>query len=409
MSTAPRLKAAWLTAAPTRALMAALEAAKSGGARFVGGCVRNTLRGLPVTDIDIATQLLPLDVIAACKAADIRVIETGIEHGTVTAIVAQTPFEITTLRRDVSTDGRRAVVAFTQDWREDAARRDFRLNAIYADADGTLHAPIDHSLEDARAGRVIFIGDAEMRLREDYLRILRFFRFNARYGAGIDPAGLAACAAHKDGLTQISAERIAKELFATLGADDPSEAMAAMEAFGVLGVFAPMATVGALPALIAVERAAGVEIDSVQRLMAMLPRRLRDVEKLSADLRLSNAQRDRLLAWADPGLGHVTDLGEAGLRRLAYRFGVQAVHDRALLEAADAGDATGFQTVRAALQEWKRPRLPIGGHDALAEGLAGAHVGRVLGALEDDWIASDFQMSRKALLAALKAHAHSAK
>ncbi len=195
-----RIEADWLRAPETRAVMAALEKLRRGGSRFVGGCVRNTLMQRAVDDIDIATQLAPGDVVRAVKAAGLRAVPTGIEHGTITAIAGHTPFEITTLRRDVETDGRRAVVAFTEDWAEDAARRDFRLNAIYATADGTLHDPTGEGVADALAGRVIFIGEADERLREDYLRILRFYRFNAWYGAGIDDEGQAACARQAAGL-----------------------------------------------------------------------------------------------------------------------------------------------------------------------------------------------------------------
>ncbi|MDP1556082.1 MAG: CCA tRNA nucleotidyltransferase, partial [Hyphomonas sp.] len=199
------LRAAWLNTPAARAVMGALDAARPGGARFVGGCVRNSLRGLPASDIDIATQLTPEAVIAALGAAGIRAIPTGVEHGTVTAVHDSVPVEITTLRRDVETDGRRAVVTFTEDWAEDAGRRDFRLNAIYAGAEGELFEVIEHSVADAIAGRVIFIGDGDQRLREDYLRILRFYRFNAWYGAGIDAEGQAACARQKPGLARIAA------------------------------------------------------------------------------------------------------------------------------------------------------------------------------------------------------------
>ena len=185
----------WLTSKTTRKVLDALEAERPGAARFVGGCVRNTLMGRPVDDIDIATQLLPEAVIEALELANIRAIPTGIEHGTITAVCDSVPYEITTLRRDVETDGRRAVVAFTEDWHEDAMRRDFRLNALYADPNGKVHDPVGGGLEDAALGRVIFIGNGDERLREDYLRILRFFRFNAWYGAGIDAQGLAACGA----------------------------------------------------------------------------------------------------------------------------------------------------------------------------------------------------------------------
>ena len=202
----------WMTAPETSAVMDALEAA--GGAdcaRYVGGCVRNTLLGKPVSDIDIATRLTPEAVIAALKAAKLKAVPTGVEHGTVTAISGGKPFEITTLRRDVETDGRRAVVAFTDDWGEDARRRDFTLNALYAQRDGTLFDPTGHGVADCRAGRIVFVGEAEERVAEDYLRILRFFRFFAWYGAGpADAAALAACETLKGDLKTLSAERVSE-------------------------------------------------------------------------------------------------------------------------------------------------------------------------------------------------------
>ena len=233
------LSANWLEATSTKKVMAALEAVRPGGARFVGGCVRNTLMDRPVDDIDIATQLKPEETLAALEAHKIRAIPTGIEHGTVTAGFEGEPFEITSLRRDVETDGRRAVVAFTDDWTEDAQRRDFRMNALYAAPNGELFDPVGGGYDDALAGRVIFIGDADARLREDYLRILRFFRFNAWYGAGVDADGLAACARQKQGLEKIARERIWKELKKLLSAPAPRPAVQAMAESGVLDEILP--------------------------------------------------------------------------------------------------------------------------------------------------------------------------
>jgi poly(A) polymerase len=217
-----------MTAPPTQAVIHALEAAGGPGcARFVGGCVRDALLKRPIGDIDIATTLRPDAVTAALTAAGLKAAPTGIEHGTVTAISSGKPFEITTLRRDVETDGRRAVVAFTEDWAEDAARRDFRLNALYLQPDGTLNDPTGGGIADAHAGRIVFVGDAETRIREDYLRILRFFRFLAWFGRGEpDAAGLAACAALKDGARGLSGERVSKELLKLLAAYDPRPAVA---------------------------------------------------------------------------------------------------------------------------------------------------------------------------------------
>ena len=395
-----RIEADWLTAPGTRAVMAALEAARPGGSRFVGGCVRNTLRGILADDIDIATQILPEDVMQAMQTAGIRALPTGIEHGTVTAIFEGKPFEITSLRRDVETDGRRAVVAFTEDWAEDAERRDFRLNAIYAGPDGTLHEVVPGSIDDALTGRVIFIGDGDQRLREDYLRILRFFRFNAWYGAEVDADGLAACTRQKDGLAKIARERIWKELKRLLEAPDPSEAMLAMEESGVLEAVLPDTSAGVLPALISAEQAAGLTPDPMQRLMVLLPRRLREVREVSRALRLSNAEQDRLAAWADPALGHVEMLSPADLAEAFYRFGPEVICDRALVEAAGgAGDS--LKRILAAAARWTRPELPVGGADALAAGLSGPAVGKALARAEEAWIASGFTLSREALLSRL--------
>lgn len=401
MTLPDRLSADWLTAPASRAVMAALEAVRPGGARYVGGCVRNTLRGLAADDIDVATQILPEDVMAALTAAGIRALPTGIEHGTVTAIHDGVPVEITTLRRDVETDGRRAVVAFSEDWAEDAARRDFRMNAIYAGADGTLHEVVPGSVADALAGRVIFIGDGDQRLIEDYLRILRFYRFNAWYGAGIDAEGQAACARQKSGLAKIAAERIWKELKRTLAAPDPSAAMLAMEEAGVLGEVLPTASTALLPGLVAAEIAAGLDPDPMRRLMALLPRRQRDAGETAAHLKLSNEESARLSGWADAALPHVLGADEAAIAETFYRFGPAAVLDRAVVEAASGagGDLGGVAHFAAS---WQRPKFPLGGADALSAGLKGPAIGQALGRLEEAWIASGFTLSREALLSQLR-------
>lgn len=395
-----RIEADWLRAPETRAVMAALEKLRPGGSRFVGGCVRNTLMQRAVDDIDIATQLAPGDVVRAVKAAGLRAVPTGLEHGTITAIAGHTPFEITTLRRDVETDGRRAVVAFTEDWAEDAARRDFRLNAIYATADGTLHDPTGEGVADALAGRVIFIGEADERLREDYLRILRFYRFNAWYGAGIDDEGQAACARQAAGLERIAAERIWKELKKLLAAPSPSLAVEAMESAGVLARVVPGAVGGELAALESVETALGLPPDPMQRLMSLLPRRPSDVAQVPNALRLSNAEADRLRAWADPGLPALAHADVAAIRRARYRFG-KAVLDRAIIEASQATDPAIFARVKNAVHGWCLPRFPLTGQDALDAGLKGPDIGKALKTAENAWIESDFVLSRTALLALL--------
>lgn len=378
--------ASWLNAPETGTLMTALEATRPGSARFVGGCVRNTLMGRAVDDIDIATQLSPQDVVAALKAANIRAIPTGIAHGTVTAIVDNMPFEITSLRRDVETDGRRAVVAFTQDWTEDAMRRDFRLNAIYANAKGDLYDPTGRGIEDAATGRVVFIGDGDERLREDYLRILRFFRFNAWYGAGIDAEGLAACARQKDGLKQIAAERIWKELNKMLAAPAPMAAVEAMVRSGILEAILPgHRDAGALHDLHLCEILLRRDPDAMQRLMALIPRSPESVNALSVRLKLSNAQADRLRAWAVSDIPEPIATTARQLRKALYQFGKEALIDRAMLSGEDARDLV------SACQAWRRPVFPVKGEHLRKAGLKpGPAMGETLRALEDWWIEGDF-------------------
>lgn len=376
----------WLTAPATRAVMAALAAA--GGpdcARFVGGCVRNALIGAPIDDIDIATTLTPDDVIAALKAAGLRSVPAGIEHGTVTAISEHQPFEITSLRRDVSTDGRRATVAFTTDWTEDAGRRDFRLNALYADADGVILDPTGQGYDDAMAGRIVFVGEPEGRIREDYLRILRFYRFYAWYGRGApDAAAVAACAALAEGVEQLSAERVSKELLKLLAAPDPRPAVRLMDAAGVLGrVLSGPAELALFEAMVELSG------DAVLRLSALLPADPARVAEIARGLRLSNAQRDRLVDAVDGKA--TTGLTDPQARAVIYRDGRQAFEDRVMRAWATGGDPDGARRLLALAQNWARPSMPVGGRDLARLGLKpGPETGRVLKAFEDGWIADDF-------------------
>lgn len=375
----------WLTSSATVAVFDALEAA--GGpdcARFVGGSVRNALVGRPVDDFDIATRLKPEDSMAALKKAGIKVVPTGIAHGTVTAVSEKKPYEITTLRRDVETDGRRAVVAFTDDWAEDAARRDFRLNALYADRTGAVFDPTGQGVEDALAGRVVFVGDPNTRIEEDYLRILRFFRFYAWYGrAEPDADGLAACAAHAGGLTRLSAERVSKELLKLLAAPDPRPAVQAMRGAGVLDRLFP--AVADLAAFDAISEASD---DPVLRLSALLPDDPAAVAGIARGLRLPKAVELRLAAAAEGPLDPATD--PKTLRALIYRAGPQAVRDRiqrggALQTKADAAPAL------ALVETWPVPRLPVGGRDLAKLGIEpGPEHGRILKAFGAEWIADDF-------------------
>lgn len=375
-----------MTRPQTVRVMDALEAA-GGGARFVGGCVRNTLMDRPVDDVDVATTLTPDRVIAALDAAGIRAVPTGVEHGTVTAVCDHVPFEITTLRRDVETDGRRAVVAFTTDWAEDAARRDFRLNALYADREGRVYDPVGGGLEDAAAGRVVFVGDAETRIREDYLRVLRFFRFLAWYGdpaRGADATGLAACARLKDGIATLSAERVSKELLKLLAASDPRRAVDLMAETGVLAA--------ALPGALRPERfraAVALTDDPVLRLSALLEDEAAAVRARAEALRLSNAQRDRLLAALPDGVAVDPAMDERAARAALYRLGAQAFADRLTRAAAETGGDP--ERLRAWMQAWTPPRFPLRGPDAAAAGVApGPETGRLLRAVEDWWVENDF-------------------
>ncbi|KQY84634.1 CCA tRNA nucleotidyltransferase [Brevundimonas sp. Root1423] len=378
----------WLTASSTRAVMAALEAAGgSGCARFVGGSVRNALIGAPVDDIDIATTLKPEETDKAIRAAGLKAVPTGIAHGTVTAVTERTPFEITTLRRDVSTDGRNATVAFTDDWSEDAARRDFRLNALYADADGQVFDPTGHGVADAEAGRIVFVGDPETRITEDYLRILRFFRFFAWYGRGEpDAAALEACRKLAPGMSRLSAERVSKELMKLLAAPDPRPAMAAMGEAGVLEQLLPEASLTLFDAVV------GLSDDPVVRLMALFPAEAEVVTTVSARLRFANATRDRLVGSALADTVADLSMSDAAARAAVYRHGSRAVTDalhrrwtEAPLRADDARRLIGL------VQDWSPPRLPVGGRQVAKLGVEpGPETGRLLKAFEENWIADDF-------------------
>jgi poly(A) polymerase len=375
-----------MIAPETLAVLDALEVA--GGrdsARFVGGAVRNALLGVPVADVDIATQLAPAEAMSALEAAKIRVVPTGFEHGTLTAVVNHQPFEVTTLRRDVETDGRRAVVTFTRDWAEDAQRRDFRLNALYADREGNLYDYVGGGVDDAREGRVVFVGDAETRIREDYLRILRFFRFFAWYGRGeADAAGLAACARLKDGVARLSAERVSKELLKLLEARDPTRAVRLMAESGVLAIALP----GTLN-LPRFEAMTAIDSDPELRLSALLGDDPEEVAKTADALRLSTVQRERLVEAAAP---ISLDLDPAGARAAIYRLGSGTFSDRVARAQATAPDqALRADRLRDVAIHWTAPKFPLGGADVMALGVPkGPEVGRLLHAVEDWWVESDF-------------------
>lgn len=377
----------------------ALEAAGAEG-RFVGGCVRDALLERPLSDIDIATPLKPDAVTAALTAAGIKAIPTGLKHGTITALADGNAFEITTLRLDVETDGRHAKVAFTDDWRADASRRDFTMNALLLDRRGGV-VDFFGGLADARAGRVRFIGEAAQRIAEDVLRILRFFRFHAHYGRGaLDAVGLAACARLADRIPGLSGERVCVETLKLLAAADPVPVWRAMAEAGVARqVIGRDGAADRLAALVAT----GVEAtrDPLLRLASLLDE-AGQAEAVAERLRLSNRQSERLLAAVQQ-----RDLLAAGpvgpeFRRLLYAHGPQTVADAAV--AALAADPTApWAAWQVELARWQPPKLPIGGRDVreLADA-EGPEVGRLLKAVEAWWIDGDFQANREACLEKLQ-------
>src|SRR3954467_6484935 len=325
----------WMTAPDTLAVMAAL-----GEARFVGGAVRNALLGVSVVDIDIAVPMPPTESLARLKACGIKVVETGLDHGTVTAIAGTHAFEITSLRRDVKTDGRHATVAFTDDWAEDAARRDFTINALYAAANGEI---FDYAtgVEDLIAGKVRFMGDAKRRIAEDYLRVLRLFRFHAWYGKGdIDAEGLRAAAEAKDKLKTLSAERVQKELLRLLEAGNPAPVLRVMAATGILSELLPGAlSLPRLKRLTEIE-ADNLSRDGVLRLAALLPDDEGAAHAVADALKLSNADRLRLEeALGGDAIGYSISAREA--RRLLYRMGPGRFRDKVMLQWAGSARATG--------------------------------------------------------------------
>lgn len=400
----------WMTAPATAAVFDALEA--EGGpdcARFVGGCVRNALVSRPIDDLDIATTLTPDRVVKALGAAKIRAVPTGIDHGTVTAVSDHLPHEITTLRRDVSTDGRRATVAFTDDWAEDAGRRDFTLNALYARRDGSIYDPTGQGVADAKAGRIVFVGDAEQRLAEDHLRNLRYFRFYAGFGKGApDAAAVAACAKLKDGVDTLAAERISKELLKLLAADDPRAAVRLMAETGVLGVVLKVpANLARLEAFVEVETEQLFECDAVLRLAALLPDDQVAAMALATRLRLANADRDRIVAALSPTPELKSWMSPREIRREVYQAGTATFRDRAKLAwAASPRTATTMQWrgMIALAEGWTPPELPLSGAEILNAGVPkGPLVGKVMAEVEAWWIDNDFIDDKLSVIEKLKA------
>jgi poly(A) polymerase len=370
---------------PRRAGLTTLTAALGAeNIRWVGGAVRDSLLGTEVHDVDCATVLTPDKVIDRCREAGIRTVPTGIEHGTVTAILKDGPVEITTLRRDVATDGRRATIAFASDWREDAARRDFTINALYAHPETLAIEDFFGGKSDLEARRVRFIGDARARIAEDHLRILRYFRFQARFGAELDPQAEEACSELAHTLKGLSRERIAAELLALLALPDPHPTLERMRKIGVLGVILPEACpaqLATLARLIATETEQGFAPDPVRRLAALLPPSPDVAETVAARLRLSKAQRNRLVAAAERSATD-TDHPQA----LAYRITPPSTIDRLLLLGADA----------RAIAKWTVPVFPLKGGAIVARGVtAGPAVARILKTVEARWVAEGFPGSAR--------------
>jgi poly(A) polymerase len=382
-------------------------AARGFAARAVGGSVRNSLVGRPVVDVDIATDARPEEVMRAAEAAGLKAVPTGLAHGTVTVVAGEHPHEVTTLRKDVETHGRHATVAFTDDWTEDARRRDFTLNALYCSADGTLFDPLG-GYPDLVARRVRFIGDARQRIREDYLRILRFFRLTADFAEGpADAEGLAACVRERAGLAILSAERVSVELLRLLAAARGPEIAALMQDYGllpsVLGA-APRPTL--LARLATIEAALGRAPDPVLRLAALAVETPEDAERLRDRLRLSNgqaAQLARAAEWRRPDIGPARPEAEA--RACLYRHGERAYRERILIAWARAGAPPASESWRSRYRlpdRWQPPRFPLKGADALAAGIpAGPRVGEALRAIEDWWVAGDFAADEGVLRARL--------
>lgn len=389
MSSLPSLASApWLRQPPLQRVMAAIAAA-GGEARVAGGAVRNALMGEEVTEIDLATTLSPEQVTAACAAKGLAVHPTGIDHGTVTVVADHHPYEVTTLRHDVETDGRRATVRFTDDWEADAMRRDFTMNALYCDADGVVH---DHvgGYPDILARRVVFVGSPEQRIAEDYLRILRFFRFHARYGhAAPDVSGLAACVAAKAGLDGLSAERIRQEMFKLMAAKGAVPTLQLMAEAGILERLLPYTDEWRV--------LARLPPDPLLRLAVLA----QQPAAMKGRWRLSNHEGQRLAAIAAQA-PPAPDLRPAERRVILYQTGPETWRDLVSIGWArsDAAlDDPAWQDLLTLPERWRAPDLPVSGRDLLARGMApGPAIGDALARLEDWWVAGDFAASREELL-----------
>jgi poly(A) polymerase len=394
--------APWLTSGPAARVLGLLSG-NGEEARVVGGAVRNALLGIPTGDIDIATTALPAEVIRRARAAGIKSVPTGIDHGTVTLVVDSQPFEVTTLRQDTETFGRKAKVAFGRDWVRDAERRDFTINGLSVDAGGVIH---DHvgGYDDLVARRVRFIGDPNQRIAEDYLRILRFFRIHAAYGQGEpDRAGYLACIDARAGLATLSAERVRMEMLKLMIAEGAAEALVAMADGGLLlSIFGGVAYTGPFAAMVAAERALGLKADPVRRLGALAVAVTEDARRLAVRLRLTNSETRAL-----DSMGHrwwrLAGMDEATARRRLYRLGADRYRDRLMLAWARAGvdtDPAPWRELATLPQRWSAPKFPLKAADFVARGIAeGPALGHVLALAEGGWLAADFPLDESALKA----------
>jgi poly(A) polymerase len=393
--------APWLTAGGTARVLQLLNA-DGEEARVVGGAVRNALLKLPPGDMDIATTALPEEVVRRAKSAGIKSVPTGIDHGTITLVIDGHPYEVTTLREDTETFGRKAKVAFGRDWVRDAERRDFTMNGLSVDAKGVVHDYVG-GLADVAARRVRFIGDPDQRIAEDYLRILRFFRIHAAFGAGEpDRDGYLACIRGRAGLASLSAERVRMEMLKLLVAGGAAAAVLAMAEGGLLQALIGVVYTGPLATMIAIERELGLAPSSTRRLAALSVAVTEDAKRVAARLRLSNAETKAL-----DSMGHrwwrLAAKDEADARRLLYRLGAERYQDRVLLGwARNGGDVTSprWRALAELPQRWTAPKFPLKAADFISRGLAeGPALGHVLTLAEDAWLAADFPLEEVALAA----------
>ena len=396
----------WLTQAAAQRIFAALGA-QGHETRIIGGAVRNALMGDGVREIDFATTATPDEVAALAAAAGLKTVPTGVDHGTLTVVVEGRGYEVTTLREDIATDGRHATVRFGGDWKADAMRRDFTVNALSVTADGTVHDPVG-GYADILARRIRFIGDADRRIAEDRLRILRFLRFNAEYGEGaVDPAGLSAAIRARDGLSALSGERIGNELRRLIVAPRAVEMVSIMQETGILGiVLAGIGYVDQFARWVAFETAVGAEPQVAPRLAVLACRIAEDVERVTHRLRLTNAERDRMLAAlaARPAFSPLP--GERAARALLYRLGQPAWRDGlalAFAESVAAPQDAAWTALHGLPERWTVPRFPLSGRDIVGRTMpSGPAVGAILRTVEGWWIAQDFAPDERALRARLQ-------